>query len=327
MGISLVKIDAHIVHWEAELRKTLRPYRANWPSRLFRHEPLEGAAAILRDGLLKSRVAAGPAIQLDVAPDEIINMNDAAHDLVRLYFRPRTPTQYRIEGIRKVHEYYQEKHAPTICMLLFSARKILTRPDVKFSSGNMQRHDTEVFDDEQGFDQIDFPKVYHEGPYDSSNPANHDVVTKRCAEVLCQTPLALDDSLQAVICRSHGERQTLLNYLGSAAHVWSPKIKIFSEAGLFCADYAYIESVDISPGGLRINFHPRKDGALVNVAVWCQGTGAGLPSYHWEPTDRAVGPGWNFTCGALPPGRYQVRIDLEGVRAYQADLELEAEPF
>lgn len=327
MGLPLSNIETHIATWQTALKKTSRPHRSNWPARLFRHEPLENAAAILRQGELRSRAAAEGEIVLDIAPDEIINLTDAGHQLVRLYFRPRTPTQYRIEGVRKPSEFYKGKHAPTLCMMLFSAKKILSRQDVQFSSGNVQHSSSVIHGNLAGFDEIDFASVYHEGPFNTSDPANHDLVRKRCAEVLCPNPLLLDEALQAIMCRSHAERQTLMTYLGDQAGDWAHKIKIFSEAGLFCADYAYVESVDISPGGLKVKFHPRKDGATVNVEVRCRGLGAGLPSYKWDATDRAIGTPWNFTCGGLTAGTYRVSIKLEGVQAYKANLTLADQPF
>ena len=144
MGISAAVAEAHIRHWQQALKSGAWPYRQHWSPRLFRHEPIENAVQIIKDGELLSRRQAGQNIPRDIAPNEIIARRDLAHSSVRLYFRPKTPTQYHIEGIKKAGEYYQGKHAPVLIIFLFDMRKILTRPDVQFSDGNMQSHGTDV---------------------------------------------------------------------------------------------------------------------------------------------------------------------------------------
>jgi hypothetical protein len=134
------------------------PHRTKWPSRLFHHTPVENAAEVLRRGALLSRNASAGARQLDVADADVIARRDAAHDSARLYFRPRTPTQYSIEGVRKRSEYFRgaDKHAPTLVMFIFDARKVLALPGVRFSDGNMQSSGTLDGDSEAFFSSIDF---------------------------------------------------------------------------------------------------------------------------------------------------------------------------
>lgn len=138
MGLSPAVARAHIDDWEAALGRGNRLYRRNWPSRLFRHEPLENAVEILRSGTLLSRTASEGRRVRDIAPPGIIQRRHEAHDYVRLYFRPKNPTQYHIEGIRRPAEYYQGHHAPVLIIFVFGAQDILTAPGVEFSDGNMQ---------------------------------------------------------------------------------------------------------------------------------------------------------------------------------------------
>jgi hypothetical protein len=59
---------------------------------------------------------------LDIAGAVVIQNRDRAHQFARLYFRPRTPTQFHIEGIRKSGDYYMGyTHAPTLVMLIFDS--------------------------------------------------------------------------------------------------------------------------------------------------------------------------------------------------------------
>lgn len=134
MGLSPRVARAHIDDWKERLARGNRPYRQHWPSRLFRHEPLENAVKILKSGVLLSRRDAASEIERDIAPADIIASSEAAHGFVRLYFRPKSPTQYRIEGIRKPNELYQGRHAPVLFLMLFRAEDILTQQGVAFSS-------------------------------------------------------------------------------------------------------------------------------------------------------------------------------------------------
>lgn len=100
MGLSANFIQAHVAKWEASLAATYRSYRTKWPSRLFHHAPVQNAAAILRRGELLSRIDSEGIRPFDIAGQNVIALRDRAHSFARLYFRPRTPTQYYIEGIK-----------------------------------------------------------------------------------------------------------------------------------------------------------------------------------------------------------------------------------
>ncbi len=212
MGVSSTLLEQHIVDFEGRYSPG---YHVWWPSRLFRHEVLENAANLLKSGRLLSRNDAQAVMARDIAPIEIIRSNDAAHGYARLYFRPRTPTQYLIEGIRKEHEIRHGRQAPTLCMFVFQRRALLCRTDVVFSNGNMQAGSAQVLDGDEGFQTLLFDRIYHEGSYNTT--ADADIKVWRCAEVLATSPLVLDDCLEAVVCRSHAERVTLLHLLGASA--------------------------------------------------------------------------------------------------------------
>jgi len=141
MGITRRRADRHIDEWQTKLGQSFTPHRAQWPSRLFHHTPIENAAIILTQQKLLSRIDSEAHRKRDVAGAAVIQNRDRAHQFGRLYFRPRTPTQYWIEGIRKAGDYWNndpQAHAPTLLMLIFDARKILTQDRVRFSTGNMQ---------------------------------------------------------------------------------------------------------------------------------------------------------------------------------------------
>lgn len=184
MTLQSSTIDSHIARWERALSFGAYGYRSNWPSRLFRHEPIENAVSILKHGTLLSRAeaAAQNLIVTDIAPSDIINHNARAHDYARLYFRPRNPTQYHIEGIKKADEIYKGKHAPVIVVFIFKSSEILCRNRVSFSDGNMQSETTTIFSEESAFKRLPFSDIYHEGPFSPESREN--IIRRRCAEVL-----------------------------------------------------------------------------------------------------------------------------------------------
>jgi ssDNA thymidine ADP-ribosyltransferase, DarT len=129
MALSAVEAEAHIRKWEQNLDQKYYAHRKHWPSRLFHHAPLENAVQILVEGVLRSR--SDPDIQLarDVAGAGVIDAREEAHKFVRFYFRPRTPTQFHIEGIRKTEECEFSFQAPVLvmfyprCTISFNARR------------------------------------------------------------------------------------------------------------------------------------------------------------------------------------------------------------
>lgn len=321
MTVSAAVLEAHILQWEARLNPS---YRARWPSRLFRHETLVNAVELLKSGQLLSRRDAENVMVRDIAPDAIINLNHAAHEYARLYFRPKTPTQYRIEGIRRADEVWNDRHAPILYMFVLKSREVLSRSNVYFSRGNMQIPGTEMFQGDEAFATLDFRKIYHEGSYP---PEEADIKVWRCAEVLCESPLQLDDCIEAVVCRSDAERRTLLHLLGNAAPAWSARIRTVTQPGYFNAEYAFVESVDLNASGVGVKFHPRRK---LPMATWVQLT--------IEPINSLVGPlnfarqeldlrtVWNFN-SPMTPGSYRVTIFIDDELAYQSVLEYAEIPF
>ena len=234
MGISLALANRHIAHWQEELKHPLGySYRTRWPSFLFRHERVENAAAILRAGTLLARSAVGLGNFVDVAPAEIIAARSGAQTFARLYFRPRTPTQYHIEGIRKASELYRDRHAPVLVSFVFRATSVLCNRGTGFSDGNMQSGVADVGNDDAFFGSIPFAKVYHEGPFVPESIEAAGIIHARCAETLVPSPLALAGNLQAVLCRSTAERQTLLHMAGPLSQELISRIRVFKELGIF----------------------------------------------------------------------------------------------
>jgi hypothetical protein len=265
MSLSPAFLNAHIAEWEDKLNGPVYSHRAKWPGRLFHHTAIENAEHILRSGLLLSREDSEGRRIRDVAGTEVIQSRHRAHQFARLYFRPRTPTQFHIEGIRRSDEIYQGAHAPVLVMLVFDARRVLATNRVRFSDGNMQSDWTTDDDTEDFFKAIDWASVYHEGP-------THEraIFSRRCAEVLVPSPYSVGNSLQWVYCRSAAERTMLLHALGSHGRRWTQKIVISDDIRVFEKKYTYVEDVALQGDGVVFRLHRRVDGQpiAVRVDVW-----------------------------------------------------------
>ena len=329
MGLSLAKAQSHIVKWcESLSTPSAHNYRRKWPKYLFHHASLTNAAGILQASALLSREDAALRIHDDVAPAEVISRRSDAHKFVRLYFRPRTPTQYQVEGIRKADECYLgdiSNHIPVLYMFLFSAESVLTLDGTQFSNGNMQSPQTKYDGSSEFFDSIQFDKVFHEGSFDQSEKDT--VLKARCAEVLTSSPLPLNEHLKFVLCRSEAERHTLLNAHPYANSALKAKIRTVTEVGIFQSLYTYVKGVDLLSDNCLIQFAPRRDGKAVECELFVKNVDGHvirrLPAKSIDPAKRL-----RVTFGQpLRTGQFQVDIYLEGHLAYRNSHLLDDLPF
>lgn len=301
----------------APVRELLPGYRQAWFGHLFRHEPIENAISVLRSGLLASRnsaLAQGLIIN-DIAPEDIIGNRVDAHDYARLYFRPRNPTQYHIEGIRKPSEYYQGKHGGFIVMFVFDAASVLGLPGARFSCGNMQSPWSQIMETTNDFEALDFASIYH----DSAYPGD-EVRRKRCAEVLVPEQLPLLPHLRHIVVRTDANVATVKHAISDVGSLVPLDIvRRTMSSGVFFQRHAALDFVDASPG--RINFKltytESPDPLQVQILVSSR-AGAELQrletqleknkKYYWEHGVR--------------PGDYILDVWIEGSLAHRSGITL-----
>ncbi|KYG22779.1 hypothetical protein SE92_23290 [Bradyrhizobium sp. AT1] len=324
MALTLDFINAHIAKWELALAKPFYPYRAKWPGRLFHHAPIQNAVKILLDGNLRSRDDPANAKELDVAAPDVIATRGAAHSFARLYFRPRTPTQWHIEGIRKQGECkWEGAHAPILVMMVFSAQTVLSLQNIKFCDRNMQIGSADPGDSEDYFSKIPFDKVFHEG----GTGGDHSIIEHRCAEVLATSPLPLADHLQWIYCRTDAEKQTLLHLMGDKGKHWAQKILISNDLLVFERKYVFVEEVSLASDGVVFKLSPRYDSQNVSVTVkaWDRSqkqiVNFSNSSLSARPAPPSAALRWK-TPGAFPNGTYLVEIELEGHLAFKDKLSI-----
>lgn len=314
MGISDERFRTHTNTWLGKFTN----YKRKWPKHLFRHEPITNALTILKAGVLKSRdgAAADGILQNDIAPENIIQARDDAHNCVRLYFRPRTPTQFHIEGIRKPVDYYMERHAGLLVMLVLDGHAVLTMPNTRFSCGNMQSYHSGVYENDEGFDNLDFAGIYHDEAYPTQEE-----IRKRCAEVLAESPLSLADSLKAILVRTDADASTLKCLLQreGIGHL-VPLVKTSKSTGVFFQRYTAVEYVDISPGRVNFRLKPTYSVGDINTEMAIFDSD-GRRRFQLNRVE--LKPSQNYYSEHnLPPGTYRIVMQLEDCYAHESLVEL-----
>lgn len=312
MGISIVRHEQHLSEWIPRFGN----YKKKWPKNLFRHEPIENAIKILKNGFLSSRSDAenSGAIINDIAPVEIISNRADAHASVRLYFRPRTPTQFHIEGIRKPDDFYMGRHAGFLVFLVFDSRSVLTMPTTRFSTGNMQSPTSTVLDGDDGFDQLDFSGIYHDEAYPSD-----DEKRKRCAEVLADSPLNLDQTLKHIIVRTDADVSTMkFRLIQEGLGHLAPMVKKSFSTGVFFQRYTAVDYVDIAPS--RVNFRLMGTSSIGKIKTRVAALGDEAAE-QFTLFEGELDPYVNYYIEhTLPPKRYRLLIYLEDCYAHESHV-------
>lgn len=226
-----------------------------WPETLFHCTDLLNAVGILRHGELLSRLQATKSgrLQVDIASPGIIAQTDLDwQDHVRLYFRPRTPTQNRNEGFRPIGAQQLGSHCPVPIYFLFDAISILSREDSLFTVGNVAAG-AQPINDIDRLQEVPFESVYHDTWFDPSERST--IVFHRNAEVLIPQQLDLQ-ALRMICCRSQAEYETFIHLLPAGTRAqWVGKIGVRPNLGLFFARWTFVELLAMNSERLYFRFN------------------------------------------------------------------------
>jgi hypothetical protein len=248
----------------------LGPKRWIWPRHVYRFDDIVTVAEILRSGTLLSRgeCKRRGIRHRDQANTQIIENTKHLHRFVRLFFRPRTPTQYRMEGIHPQSEVEKNSgaHCPVSVFLVFSSIEVLTRKDAIFTDGSPTRK--QEYSSGKNVDflrTIPFRKVYHDGGMGGDA---REITFRRHAEILIPAALDLDGVLH-IVCREDPERRTLLHLLGKDAARWSDRIRtewpgedLFIRRGVFIKEISLVrDCIEVRNAKYRGKFE-------VSCRVW-----------------------------------------------------------
>ena len=258
--------------------------RERWPSYLFHCTDVLNVVNILTTGMLFGRAQAqrSGSLRVDIAaPDIIDNTGTEWQDYVRLYFRPRTPTQYRNEGFRPVAKLELGAHCPVPIYLLLDAYEILSRQDSLFTEGNLAAGTAPVrtIDD---LSRMPFNLIYHDNALRPQEVRT--VVFHRNAEVLIPQRLGLRN-VRRILCRSQAEYDTLRNLLPLRAwNRWAGKVGVVPRLNLFHGKWSFVEQVELATEHVLFRFNqatttPGPFAARVDMSV---PSDTGSQRYCWR---------------------------------------------
>ena len=297
----------------------LRTARRCWPDYLFHYTDIENALSIVREGALFSRNEAqsrGLMSTDNASPNIIDNTNDEWKDYVRLYFRPKTPTQFRNEGFRPIENRYQNAHCPLPIYFVFDSKEILTLPGCRFSDGNLAAVNPNVFSTAADLENMPFKHIYHEDSIPKD--ARSQITFHKNAEVIVPTQLGLS-ALRYIVCRSQAEYETFLHLLPRNARArWRNNIRIDNHrTRLFFKRWAYVESVELDSSHIAFHFnkspvHPSPFHAKVAVTATLSGKQFALEDQELAADNSLV---FNLSAAA-PLIDYFARLTLDGQIAY-----------
>ena len=251
------KPDARgIARFLSDLKKTewLGSARRWWPDYVFHFTDLQNAVSILKTGALFSRVEAQRRGLMgnDNASQDVLGGTDVEWmDYVRLYFRPRTPTQANNEGIRPEKQKLQGAHCPVPIYFLFDSKSVLSRIDSQFTDGNLASRIASVYSSASDLASLPFRRIYH----DKAEWNNRQIVFNQNAEVIVPNQMGLE-ALKYIVCRSQAEYETLLHLLPqSTLRRWERSIIKDNQTRLFFKRWAYVQSVELSSSRIEFNFN------------------------------------------------------------------------
>lgn len=299
-----------------------------WPNFLFHCTDIRNAVSILGQGEMLSRVqaTASKKLQTDIAsPDIIAQTHPEWQDYVRLYFRPRTPTQYANEGFRPVDQQQYGAHCPVPIYFLFDAVSVLTRADCLFADGNVAAGQAVPSSSIDAFKQIPFELVYHDTWF---QPVERDrIVYHRNAEVLVPQRLRLS-TLRSVLCRSQAEYETL-TYLLPAGILgrWADKIGVRPNLRLFFNLWTFVEQVEMSRERLLFRFNkgsptPGPFSARVEIVESLTGL-----RYSWLNGQFRTDDTLRLSLPLKNPQDYSIRLSLDNQLAFAGRYQEEELPF
>ncbi|MGL9815786.1 DarT ssDNA thymidine ADP-ribosyltransferase family protein [Enterococcus sp. DIV0098] len=287
---------------------------------LYHFTDILNAVSILKTKKVLSRneVIANGLMNSDNASADVINGSPiVAKESARFYFRPKTPTQYRNEGVLSQAELDNsvlKAHCPIPVFFLFSASEILGTDGVFFTEESLAKHhDVKLKSTLEEFKKLPFKEILHNRPYPPENKQLMNM--RRQAEVVCNAGMSLD-ALKGIIVRSVPEKEFLLSLLSEKEkEYYSDLIFIDSKKLLFFGSRAYLSKVTLDEFRFIFDFNLGLSNPEYIVKIEVDDDIAG--SRFWGPNKIRLSEMPNIR---LPEGglhHYVVRVFLNDILIYQ----------
>ena len=242
-----------------EQRKLLPKSRNWWPRYFYHFTDIRNALSIIEKGWIYARHKA--------AEDDLMHSDNASRsvllassseikDYARLYFRPKTPTQYHNEGYKpeSIRKPDINASCPVPVFFFLDAEKVLCMDGVKFSETTCAgTNDLNLLSGVEDYSKLPFEKIYHEGAF--SAEIRDDIIRHRQAEVVRADGICIKECLKGIVCRSPAEKQMLLYLLGTQYPDkfkiyrdiirYDPSLDMFYNNGIFIRNVQYNDTLFI----------------------------------------------------------------------------------
>lgn len=232
--------------------------RRVWPRFAYHFTDIENAVNILKRGMLYSRERAIQAgvMRNDNASGLVIEgTNRKVENYVRLYFRPRTPTQYHSEGFRpKSKQTELLANCPVPVFFLFDLASVLSNPLTRFTDKTLAMHaQPEFMSGVEAFRSLPFQEIFHNRAI-YPNEDKQNIIRHRQAEIVVPNELELS-YLRKIVTRSSAEKETLLNLLHDQNINQYDEMIVDKDVSFFNRDRSYIERVILNSEGISLFSH------------------------------------------------------------------------
>ncbi|AKP67573.1 DarT ssDNA thymidine ADP-ribosyltransferase family protein [Companilactobacillus ginsenosidimutans] len=239
------------------LRKSKRRY---WPKYAFHFTDIDNAMEILKNKKIHSRyfVEHNSQMSNDNANLGVINQTDIeVEKVIRLYFRPKTPTQYYNEGFKTAAEIKDQDfsaNCPIPIFFLFDMSTLLEIPGVKFTDFSLATKRTPHYmNTPEEFERLPFDKIYFDDVMtsDMTKEERKELTDQKQAEIVVPDPLKLN-TLRWIYTRSEAEKETLINLLHKENITnLDSKIRV-AYTNTYFSNRNYVKKVTLSSKGYSI---------------------------------------------------------------------------
>lgn len=310
-----------------EAQRKRLPKSRNWWSMYFYHfTDIRNALNIIEKGWIYARHKASEEDLMisDNASQAVLSVSSSEiKEYARLYFRPKTPTQYHNEGYKpeSVRKTGINASCPVPIFFFLDAEKVLLMDGVNFSETTCAgMNDLNLLSGVDSFAKLPFDKIYHEGAVSSDN--RDDIIRHRQAEVVRRDGICIKDCLKGIVCRTPAEKQTLLYILRKQYpdkyRAYKGIIRCDPSLDMFYNNGIFIRSVEYN-GKLSIilnDSEKRRKYSSNTAVVHCE-----VSVYYVSPngniTDRSVA---NKTLDYL--SETEIIIDLQSIVSEFAIVEI-----
>lgn len=230
-------------------RRFLREFRQEdwfgarfwWPYFLFHFTDMNTVVNTLIGEELQSPFASGE------------DFNSRWDKFVKLYFRPRTPDLFHVEGFRSGLSAPVENYAPIPIYLLFDLEAVILDQNARFADGDPEKT-KKTYKTPSYFRDMPFEQIYHDSWFMPDE--KEEIMRYREAQVLMPNRIGLE-ALQLIWVRSPAEYETLRQMMPPAIwHKWRDKITARTDYHLFNNKRTYVHYVALEQKQARLTFNP-----------------------------------------------------------------------